>query len=130
MKRILMAGAVTLAALTQAFAADLPPPMAPPPRAPAAYIPAPPAWNWSGFYIGLNGGYGFGRSNWTTPAGTTGNFNVNGGMAGGTVGGNYQIGQLVLGIEGDYDWQNIRGSVPLCAPAVGALSCDTASSWI
>ncbi len=63
MKRILMAGAVALVAGTQAFAADLPPPMAPPPRAPAAYIPvASPAYNWSGFYIGLNTGYGFGDS--------------------------------------------------------------------
>ena len=64
MKRILMAGAVVLAAATQAFAADLPPPMAPPPRAPAAYIPVSPAYNWSGFYLGLNTGYGFGDSTW------------------------------------------------------------------
>ncbi len=33
-------------------------------------------------------------------------------MAGGTLGWNYQIGQLVLGIEGDYDWQNVSGSPP------------------
>ena len=69
MKRILFAGAVVIAAATQAFAADLPPPMAPPPRAPAAYVPIAPAWSWSGFYIGLNGGYGFGNSTWSRPVG-------------------------------------------------------------
>jgi outer membrane immunogenic protein len=100
--------------------------MAPPPRAPAAYIPiASPAYNWSGFYLGLNTGYGFGDSTWSTPA--SGSFAVDGAMAGATLGWNYQIGQLVLGIEGDYDWQNVRGSAPNCA-ATG-FSCDTASNW-
>jgi outer membrane immunogenic protein len=135
MKRILLAGVIALAAGAQALAADLPPPMAPPPRAPAAYIPAPPAWNWSGFYIGLNGGYGFGRSTWTGANGlTSGSFSDNGGQFGGTVGGNYQIGQLVLGIEGDYDWQGLRGasnSAPCAAVGVGfAGNCATSSSWI
>ena len=112
MKRILMAGAVALVAGTHAFAADLPPPMAPPPRAPAAYVPVSPAYNWSGFYIGVNAGYGFGDSTWNTPLAapsTSPSFGVNGEMAGATLGWNYQIGQIVLGIEGDYDWQNARG---------------------
>jgi outer membrane immunogenic protein len=130
MKRILMAGAVVLAAATQAFAADLPPPMAPPPRAPAAYIPVSPAYNWSGFYIGLNTGYGFGDSTWNNPG--SGNFSVDGAMAGATVGWNYQIGQLVLGVEGDYDWQNIRGTSTTapCVNVGGFLGgCDTSSNW-
>jgi outer membrane immunogenic protein len=128
MKRILLAGVIALAAGAQALAADLPPPMAPAPRAPAAYIPAPPPWSWTGFYLGINGGYGFGNSNWTFPAGfSVGSFKVNGGMAGGTLGYNYQIGQLVLGIEGDYDWQNVRG---FANNAATCIACDTASSWI
>jgi outer membrane immunogenic protein len=137
MKRILMAGAVALVAGTQAFAADLPPPMAPPPRAPAAYVPVvSPAYNWSGFYIGLNGGYGLGDSTWTGPnlvTGSTGSFSVDGAMFGATAGGNYQIGQFVVGLEGDYDWQNIRGSQvgSGCTGAiVGPASCDTASNWL
>ncbi len=133
MKRILMAGAIALAAGTQALAADLPPPVAPPPRAPAAYIPAAPAWNWSGFYIGINGGGAFGSSGWSTTRGDTGNFNVNGGMVGGTVGYNYQMGQVVIGIEGDYDWQNIRGAsnnTTVCGPTANGAGCDTSSNWI
>jgi outer membrane immunogenic protein len=131
MKRILMAGAVALVAGTQAFAADLPPPMAPPPRAPAAYIPVSPAYNWSGFYIGLNTGYGFGDSTWNTPFGNSPSFAVNGAMAGATVGWNYQIGQLVLGIEGDYDWQNLRGAENTTCPTLGAgiVNCATSSNW-
>ncbi len=53
MMRMLIAGALALAAGGQAMAADLPPAAAPPPRAPAAYAP-PPVYNWSGFYIGGN----------------------------------------------------------------------------
>ena len=70
MKRMLIAGALAFVAGGQALAADLPPPMAPPPRAPATYVPAPvPFYNWGGIYFGLNGGYGFGYSNWTATGG-------------------------------------------------------------
>src|ERR1700682_231243 len=61
-----------------------------------------PIFSWSGFYIGLNGGYGWGKSNWTNAAGTTtGDFNVNGYVFGGTLGYNIQAGSIVYGIEGD-----------------------------
>jgi outer membrane immunogenic protein len=131
MKRILIIGALALATAAPALAADLPPPMAPPPRAPAAYIPAPPPFSWTGFYVGLNAGYGFGSSTWSTPAGSVGSFSMNGALAGGTIGGNYQIGQFVIGAEGDIDWQNLRGAsgAGICAPAaIGG--CATASDWL
>jgi outer membrane immunogenic protein len=129
MKRILMASALALAAGTQALAADLPPPMAPPPRAPAAYVPVAPAFTWTGLYLGLNGGFGFGSSKWTSAAGVaTSSFSVDGFQVGGTIGGNYQINQLVLGLEGDFDWQNLRGSTPAGTGCPG--SCDTSSNWI
>jgi outer membrane immunogenic protein len=116
-----------------AIAADLPPPAAPPPQAPAAYIPAAPVFTWTGVYIGLNTGYAFGQSNWTSPMGSTGWFNVNGALAGGTIGGNYQIGQLVVGAEGDLDWQNVRGALRggNCTLAGNvAASCASASNWV
>ncbi|HEY1747384.1 MAG TPA: hypothetical protein VGG11_11570 [Xanthobacteraceae bacterium] len=111
MKRILWAGAFALVAGGQALAADLPPP--PAPRAPATYVPTTiPLYNWSGIYIGVNGGYGFGTSNWTQAAtGSSGNFNTTGWLAGGTVGANYQFwGGTVLGVEGDWDWTNLNGT--------------------
>ncbi len=135
MKRILIVGAMSvgtlaLASAAPALAADLPPPMAPP-RAPAAYIPAPPPFSWTGFYVGLNAGYGFGSSSWSTPVGSVGSFSMNGALAGGQLGGNYQVGQFVFGAEGDIDWQNLRGASQsgVCAPAaIGG--CATASSYL
>lgn len=131
MKRILIASALALAAAAPAFAADLPPPVAPPPRAPVAYVPAP-VFSWTGFYIGLNTGYAFGQSSWNSPIGTTGNFDVSGAMAGATLGGNYQIGQFVVGAETDIDWQNVRGSQVggNCFTGAGPASCASSSNWV
>jgi outer membrane immunogenic protein len=56
MKRILIAAALALAAGGSALAADIPMPGPPP-----AYIPAVPFYNWTGFYIGVNGGGAFGK---------------------------------------------------------------------
>jgi outer membrane immunogenic protein len=95
-----------------AVAADLP--EGPPPQAAAAYIP-PPIYNWGGIYLGVNAGYGFASTSDDTATisgnvfglngTTTGNDNqLNGFLAGGTIGANYQTGQFVVGIEGDWDW--------------------------
>ena len=35
------------------------------PDAARAGFRAGPVYNWSGFYLGINGGWGFGTSNWT-----------------------------------------------------------------
>jgi len=131
---LLVGIAVAASALAApARAADLPPPAAPPPRAPAAYIPAAPAFTWTGFYIGLNAGYAFGQSDWISPMGSTGWFDVNGPLAGGTIGGNYQIGQIVVGAEGDFDWQNVKGTLiggNCTLPGAIAASCHSASNWL
>src|SRR6202050_100267 len=135
MKRILWAGAFAFVAGGAALAADLPPPVAP--RAPATYVPTTvPVYNWSGIYIGANGGYGFGTSNWTDSvaaaaggAGTAGGVHTKGFLAGGTVGGNFQWGAAVLGIEGDWDWSNLNGTsgVPVnCFPG----GCETKADWL
>lgn len=126
MKRILIAGALALAAGTQAFAADLPPPVAPPPRAPAAYVPVGPAYNWSGFYIGVNGGYGFGSSDWTGGAVSSGDFDTSGWVVGGTAGANYQMGQFVFGVETDLDYSSMRGT----GPSGFCFNCQTSTGWL
>jgi outer membrane immunogenic protein len=123
MKRILIAGAFVLAAATQALAADLPAPGPPP------YLPVIPVYNWTGFYLGINGGGAFGNSNWTDPIdGATGNFTVSGALVGGTVGFNYQIGSWVLGVEGDGDWANLSGTT-FNASCAG-VGCTTQSNWL
>jgi outer membrane immunogenic protein len=129
MRRILMAGAFALAAGGQAFAADLPMPA--PPVPPPAYVPVLPVYNWTGFYIGINSGGTFGNSNWTDPSPAfppTGNFTVNGFLIGGTIGGNYQIGSFVLGVEGDGDWSNIIGTT--FNTSCVAVGCQTKSNWL
>ena len=118
MKRLFVACVGVLALAGTAAAADLPP--APNYyKAPPVY---PPAYTWSGFYIGVNGGGGFGRSTWDSAGG----FDISGGLVGGTVGYNYQIGQAVIGIEGDIDWADISGTNSTTC----ALGCKTSDSWL
>lgn len=107
-----------------AFAADLRPP--PPPPAAPAYAPAP-VYNWSGFYFGLNGGYGFGTSKWTTGALSTGAFDTSGGLIGPTVGANFQTGSFVFGIEGDLDWATLSGST---SNAPCPTTCQTTNNYV
>jgi outer membrane immunogenic protein len=111
-----------LAALTgTAAAADLsrPPPGYYPPPPPPVYVPL---YVWTGFYVGVNGGGGFGSSNWDS----TGSRDVSGWLAGATAGYNYQIGQTVLGVEGDIDWTNINGSTTNSCPG----GCETSNTWL
>lgn len=92
------------------FAADLPLPA--PAQAPARYAPPVvlPVYNWAGFYLGINAGYGFASGNRTATltgntfaTGTvTGNGNLNGFVGGGQIGANWQWDAWVLGIEGDF----------------------------
>jgi outer membrane immunogenic protein len=131
MKRMLFAGAVALFVATSALAADLP--VAPPPQAPAAYVPVvAPVYNWGGIYIGINGGYGFGSTQWQSPtAGVvgTGTFNTNGGLIGGTAGFNFQSGQVVFGIEGDWDWAGISGSTSNTTSTIGGCGAGAACTF-
>ena len=76
--------------------------------------PAPmmaPAYNWTGFYLGINGGYGWGSTTGAAlPTFTGSNPNITGGLVGGQIGYNFQMGNWVLGLEADYDWANINGA--------------------
>jgi outer membrane immunogenic protein len=124
MLRTIIAVCVAVAALAlmpSANAADLS--VAPLYKAPPA-PPVTPAYNWSGFYIGLNGGGGWGHSYWDSSA--TG-INTSGAVAGGTAGYNYQIGNAVLGVEGDIDWANLKGSSTSTLCPAG---CSTSDSWL
>ncbi len=83
-------------------------------------------YNWTGFYVGINGGYGWGRADWVTPPPVS--FNTSGYLIGGTVGFNYQTGSIVWGIEGDLDYSTVRGTGD---PAIcGTPTCETRMLWI
>jgi outer membrane immunogenic protein len=111
---------VGLVALTaSAAAADMARPV------PQPYYKAPmvaPVYSWTGFYIGVTGGGGFGRSSWDS----TGSFNTSGGLVGGTLGYNYQFGQAVVGLEGDIDWADLNGTTNNFCPA----GCKTSDDWL
>jgi outer membrane immunogenic protein len=101
---ILVAGLCTAAA-----AADMP-----------TKAPQPATYQWSGCYVGINGGAGAGGSNFSsfvgagsyltdpdpaTVAGSgAGSYNNTTFAVGGQVGCNYQTGTVVVGLEGDYDY--------------------------
>ena len=73
-------------------------------------------YDWSGFYIGANGGWGSSHNCWdfTTPAGAfvaaEGCHDATGGVAGGQIGYRWQSGTWVFGLEAQGDWADLRGS--------------------
>ena len=121
MRRVLFS-TISLLALTAsaAVAADLPRQM-PPARAPVIFAPA---YSWTGFYAGINGGYGWGDSRWDTIASSV---DTSGGLVGGTLGYNWQTGALVFGLEGDIAWADIRGTFANAACPAG---CETRTNWL
>ena len=102
---------------------------------------APALYNWTGFYAGVSGGYGWNKgSNSLTGADTlnlyrffiasppsaiipgtidSGSKGVLGGISAGY---NYQIGQSLIGVEADFSKANIRGSSSFVSPDFGPAS--------
>jgi outer membrane immunogenic protein len=107
-----------LAASFSAQAADIPRPIYK-----GTVHPVVAYYNWTGFYIGINGGYAWGKSEWTVPPVS---LKPTGWLLGGTLGYNYQVGSFVLGIEGDYDWANVKAS-SACAVI---FTCETKNSFL
>jgi outer membrane immunogenic protein len=122
--KLIGTGIAALSLLATSFsaeAADIPRPVYKGVRSVVAY------YNWTGFYVGVQGGYGWGTSNWDyafTPATGPVNNRPKGWLFGGTLGYNYQVGSIVYGIEGDFSWSNVKDSV-----ACGGFSCETESRW-
>jgi outer membrane immunogenic protein len=85
---------------------------APPPISSPIYSPAP-IYDWTGAYVGLSGGYSWGRSTAdTTSPGASFDIPLNGWLAGGQIGANWMLSNnIVLGIEGDIAWSGEKGSI-------------------
>jgi outer membrane immunogenic protein len=126
---------LTLGLAAPASAADLP--VKAPPLVPVAI------YDWTGFYIGVNGGGGFSGNRTTIVnetfagapfiAGTwpgTGNFGsrtVSGGFGGGEIGYNWQRGHFVFGLEADIEGSGISGSsLGTITPYIAAPNSITA----
>jgi outer membrane immunogenic protein len=105
-------GLVALGLATPAIAADMP--VRPWVKEPVRAI-EPMMYDWTGFYVGVNGGYGSARKCWDTtgpanPPATEGCNVSSGGVAGGQVGYRWQAGTIVFGLEGQGDWAGLSGS--------------------
>jgi outer membrane immunogenic protein len=119
MKKIAIAVATLLMGSMSASAADL---------AARPYTKAPVAvasiYNWGGFYIGVNGGWGSSSKCWdfTTPAGVfvaaEGCHDATGGTVGGQIGYRWQASNWVFGVEAQGNWADFRGrNTSLAFPA-------------
>jgi len=85
-------------------------------------VKAPPvqAFSWTGFYIGIEAGYGWAKNDFsnsydplnpTTLQVADASYNLDGGFVGGQIGYNYQFANnIVLGVEADVAWADISGS--------------------
>ena len=93
---------------------------------------ASPAANWTGIYVGVNGGYTFGGSAWSdsVTGNSSGSFGTSGFVFGGTVGANYQAGSLVFGVEADSDWADASGFGTFTATSLCAGGCLTTNTWL
>ena len=110
MKKFLLGtiGLVALGMAAPALAADMAVKAAPVP-----YVA--PIYDWSGFYIGGNGGWASSRNCWSIVplAGTAfadGCNDRSGGVLGGQIGYRWQASQWVFGLEAQGDWANLTGS--------------------
>ncbi|SEM33042.1 outer membrane protein [Bradyrhizobium sp. OK095] len=128
-RTLLVAAAIGILLAPPAFAADL--------AVPHIYAKAPPVvvdptYNWSGFYAGLNIGYGWGRSATTADfidsgggallSSSAGKFDLNGVTGGGQIGYNWQRDMFVVGVEADFQGSGRKGSFDaLCAGAPAGL---------
>jgi len=144
MKKLLLGGLVFVAWAIgpPALAADLP-------VGPAYESPLiVPIYNWTGFYIGVSGGYSRGdNANIYTMTGFpafAGSTHLNGGVFGGQGGYNWQANaQWVVGIEADLQgtWENgtdtppgisttsCVAGIPLCTTTVNAIGVDQKLRW-
>ena len=115
-----------------ALADDLPLPTIGAPSLPPIGNAYASSAHWAGAYLGINGGYGVGSSQWTLGGFWSNVFNTDGFLFGGTVGFNYPVSEVLFGLEGDVDWSSLNGGTAGCAVnAAGAgAACETKNSFL
>ena len=126
LNRALLATAAFAALMSCANAADLP---TRPAYAPAPIMSPTPVYNWTGIYVGLNGGYGWGNQdplNLITNRFDGSSVAFSGGVFGGTAGAQIQSGHVVIGFEADLDWAGMKGSATF-VPTVGGVPINPAA---
>lgn len=149
MKKFILGAVALFAFAAPAVAADL---AARPYTKAPAYVD--PGYNWSGFYVGLNAGGAWGRSDASTSTifsptgyfatsspgaiGVAGNQRINSaGFTGGlTAGYNWQVSNFVYGLESDFNYFGLKkstsasGIYPCCAPTGFTVNSTVSSDWL
>ncbi len=117
MTRTILAAAMVSLFAGSALAADMPA------RMPVKAAPmAVPYYNWTGFYVGLNAGYAWGRLNDSTNGLTS---DPKGFAGGGQIGYNWQVNQVVFGLEADFQGSGQRESASGVLPVPFGLTTIT-----
>lgn len=132
--RVATASVLVLGMIGAASAADL--------IVKAPVVAPVPVFSWTGVYIGIGGGSGWGTKEYSwnqdatiaalnqqgypffpPPLGSFGNTQgshpISGGFFGGQIGGNWQIGWAVLGVQADAHWADINGKGSCFDPGAG-----------
>jgi outer membrane immunogenic protein len=102
-------------------------------------VKAPPVsavYDWTGYYIGGFGGYAFGNQNLVNGPLTnftpfTANWETHGAFGGGEIGGLWQTGQIVWGVQADGFGSSIRGqdNFALTSPAGNPVNDANQLKW-
>jgi outer membrane immunogenic protein len=122
LRKFLLSTALVAVVATAAGAADLPAPSGP-------YYKAPPVpvavFDWTGFYIGVNLGYGWAHADLSS-GGITGSEDLNGVLGGGQIGYNWQTGgNWVLGLEVDGQGTGQQANFAATAGAITVTENDS-----
>jgi outer membrane immunogenic protein len=131
-RKVLLAGVAVVALMSNAASAtDLPAADKRPVHRPSTgFLDPSPAYNWAGFYVGFNAGWGsaaYAAQTFTPTPTTPASWSLSQGgtLLGGVVGYNWQAGNIVAGIEGDWAWTLINdtgsGCVNSCYTTVNSL---------
>lgn len=121
---IAMAAAASVLLATGANAADV--------------VSTAPESDWSGFYLGVHGGYGHANLDGVFDSGESdredrvqgGDFDMNGVLGGGQIGYNYQTGMWVVGVEGDFSFLNYSEQVEDHDPENPTDHVDASVDWL
>jgi outer membrane immunogenic protein len=128
----LLAAVAVIGFASVASAADLPV------NGPVYKAPLFAAYNWSGFYLGIEGGAAWGRSQFISADTSfnlglpiTNSFDISGGLFGGTIGYNWQFSNwVVFGAEGDISWVSKKGTANGISPFTTTWTNTTHEKWL
>lgn len=88
----------------------------------------PEGYNWTGFYLGVQAGYGAGETDWEYALGGRADHGIDGWLAGPLAGYNYQFAnKIVAGLETEFNFAEISGHTNCPNPV---FTCSSKIDWL